>query len=187
MKINHIGSDRDKRLLFRGWSRICIHAASIDVAEGATVSAASYASTRRDKAVEREADADIKPARTWNRAAALGRVEAAEADAAADAKSRGDAEREVAQEQRNLRAGRLVRAVRLNEEIKAWCGIATLTDESTVHLPMSWRITEEGARRLLLDSINTHLLGYILSRTGVLEFPANDGALSSDVVVASPD
>lgn len=36
--MNRVLGDDEKRMLFRGWSRICVHAAAVSVAEGILVS-----------------------------------------------------------------------------------------------------------------------------------------------------
>lgn len=41
--------------MFRGWSRLCLHAASLNAAEGASASATAVARAARAEAVEREA------------------------------------------------------------------------------------------------------------------------------------
>lgn len=47
--------ESDRSLLFRGWSRLCLHAASLSAAEGASVAAATASGTARAFAVEKRA------------------------------------------------------------------------------------------------------------------------------------
>lgn len=57
MQIAHVNGNREKRLLFRGWSRICLHASSLSAAEGASVVVAAAARADRAEALERQAAA----------------------------------------------------------------------------------------------------------------------------------
>lgn len=51
--------DKDKRLLFRGWNRLCLHAASLSVAEGAFAAATAVARAARAEAEQEETAAAI--------------------------------------------------------------------------------------------------------------------------------
>ena len=88
VKIARIGRDRDRALMFRGWSRLCLHAASLSAAEGALAAATATARATRAEAMETEATAAAEKAEAWKRAAA------ASADAAATAEQ---AQREKAE------------------------------------------------------------------------------------------
>lgn len=48
--------DRGRALLFRGWSRLCLHAASLSVAEGASAAATAVARAARAEAMEKNAE-----------------------------------------------------------------------------------------------------------------------------------
>lgn len=71
VKIARIARDKDRALMFRGWSRLCMHAASLSAAEGASASATAAARSARAKAVEMEAIAAAKKAEAMKRAAAV--------------------------------------------------------------------------------------------------------------------
>ena len=86
-QIARVGRDRDKALVFRGWSRLCLHAASLSAAEGASAAATAVARAARTEAMETEATAAAEKAEAWKKAAA------ASADVAA---AREQAAREVA-------------------------------------------------------------------------------------------
>ena len=50
--------ERDRALIFRGWSRLCVHAASLSSAEGASEAAVTaVARAARAEAMEKEATA----------------------------------------------------------------------------------------------------------------------------------
>ena len=71
VKITRIGRDRDRALVFRGWSRLCLHAASLSAAEGASAAATAAARAARAEAMETEATAAAADkAEAWKRAAA---------------------------------------------------------------------------------------------------------------------
>lgn len=57
VKVTRLSGKRDKALLFRGWSRLCLHAASLSAAEGASASATACARATRAEAMEKEAKA----------------------------------------------------------------------------------------------------------------------------------
>ncbi|CBN77476.1 hypothetical protein Esi_0059_0111 [Ectocarpus siliculosus] len=77
-KISRAYGDTDKRSLFRGWSRLCLHAASLSAAEGASAAATATARAARAEAMQKEAEAAAEKAEAWKRAAAAS-VEVAEA------------------------------------------------------------------------------------------------------------
>lgn len=56
-KISRLCRERERALIFRGWSRLCLHAASLSAAEGASASATAMARAARAEAVKREAAA----------------------------------------------------------------------------------------------------------------------------------
>lgn len=64
-----MAGDGSRRLLFRGWSRLCLHAASLNAAEGASSAATAAARVARAAAEEKSA------------AAAISALEAAKSDA----------------------------------------------------------------------------------------------------------
>ena len=88
VKLTRIGRDRDRTLMFRGWSRLCLHAASLSAAEGALAATTATARASRAEAVEAEAVAAAEKAEAWKRAAA------ASADVAA---AKEQAQRQVAE------------------------------------------------------------------------------------------
>ena len=55
-KITRVCGERDRALIFRGWSRLCLHAASLSAAEGASAAATAVARAARAKAMEKEAE-----------------------------------------------------------------------------------------------------------------------------------
>lgn len=69
---------RRKRSIFRGWSRLCLHAASLSAAEGASAAATAVARAARAEAMQKEAQVAVDKAEAWRRAAAAS-VEVAEA------------------------------------------------------------------------------------------------------------
>lgn len=56
-QITRVCGDRDRSLLFRGWSRLCLAAASLNAAEGAAAAATAAARAARADAMEKEAAA----------------------------------------------------------------------------------------------------------------------------------
>ncbi|CAN0575478.1 unnamed protein product, partial [Ectocarpus sp. 12 AP-2014] len=70
--------ERDRALTFRGWTRLCLHAASLSTAEGASAAATAAARAARAEAMEKEAKAAADKAEAWRRAAAAS-AEVAEA------------------------------------------------------------------------------------------------------------
>lgn len=55
VQIIRVCADRGKRALFRGWSRLCLHAASLSAAEGVAAAAAATSRAVRAEAMGREA------------------------------------------------------------------------------------------------------------------------------------
>lgn len=62
VQITRVGRDRDRVLVFRGWNRLCLHAASLSTAEGASVAAMAAARAVRAEAAETEATAAAEKA-----------------------------------------------------------------------------------------------------------------------------
>lgn len=60
----------DRRLLFRGWTRLCLHAASLNAAEGSLATATAAARAARAEVMEKEVVAADEKAKTWEKAAA---------------------------------------------------------------------------------------------------------------------
>ncbi len=77
-QVGRILGKRDRALLFRGWSRLCLHAASLSAAEGASAAATAFARAARAEAMEKEAVAAAQKAESWRRAA-VASAEVAEA------------------------------------------------------------------------------------------------------------
>lgn len=71
VKIARIGRDRDRALLFRGWSRLCLHAASLSAPEGVSAAATAVARAARARALELEATAAAGKDQVSRRAAAV--------------------------------------------------------------------------------------------------------------------
>lgn len=69
VQIIRVCRERDKALVFRGWSRLCLHAASLCAAEGASAAACAKARAARTEAMEKEAEAAAEKAEAWRRAA----------------------------------------------------------------------------------------------------------------------
>lgn len=69
-QITRIFARRDARLSFRGWNRICIHAASLNAAEGALAAATATARANRAEALEKEAQVTAENAEAWRKRAA---------------------------------------------------------------------------------------------------------------------
>lgn len=65
IKITRVGGDRDRALLFRGWSRLCLHAAS--AAEGASAATTAAARATRAKATGMETEEAIDKAEASRR------------------------------------------------------------------------------------------------------------------------
>ncbi|CAM9582087.1 unnamed protein product [Ectocarpus fasciculatus] len=78
MPVARVCHERDRALVFRGWSRLCLHAASLSAAEGASAAATAAARAARAEAMEQEAKATADKAEAWRKAAAAS-VEVAEA------------------------------------------------------------------------------------------------------------
>ncbi|CAN0449059.1 unnamed protein product, partial [Ectocarpus sp. 12 AP-2014] len=78
MLITRVCGESDRALMFRGWSRLCLHAASLSAAEGASAAATAAARAARAEAMEKEAKSAADKAEAWRRAA-VASVEVAEA------------------------------------------------------------------------------------------------------------
>lgn len=70
VKVARICAHRNARLLFRGWSRICMHAASLNATEAVMASATAAARATRTEAMEKEAEAAAEKAEASKRVAA---------------------------------------------------------------------------------------------------------------------
>lgn len=109
--------DRRQGLLFRGWSRLCFHAASLNAAEAASSAAAASARAVRAEVMQKEAREAAEKARAWQHMAArvaVGKDETSpdqgevKIDAAAAREETGEVDCKL-QEERRRRAWRLVR------------------------------------------------------------------------------
>ena len=113
LKITRVGRDRDRTLVFRGWSRLCLHAASLSAAEGASAAATAAARAARAEAMETEATAAAEKAEAWKRAAAASADVAASKEEAqrkaAELARREEAMGQVDQQQRKRRTKMMVR------------------------------------------------------------------------------
>ena len=69
-QMHRIVRNRQRRSMFRGWSRVCLHAASLSAAEGASAAATAIARAARAEAMQKEAQAAVDKAEAWRRAAA---------------------------------------------------------------------------------------------------------------------
>lgn len=58
-QVCRVVGDSSRRLLFHGWNRLCLHAASLNAAEGASSAATAAARAARAKAEERRTAAAI--------------------------------------------------------------------------------------------------------------------------------
>lgn len=76
-QISRICRVKDRSLLFRGWSRLCLHAASLNASEGASAAATAAARAARADAMEKEAIAAAEKAEAWRKAAAASAAVAA--------------------------------------------------------------------------------------------------------------
>lgn len=70
--------DGDRRLLFRGWSRLCLHAASLNAAEAASASSTAAARAARAEAMDKQAAVAEEKAEARERAAAKARERASQ-------------------------------------------------------------------------------------------------------------
>lgn len=70
VKITRACGETDRALLFRGWSRLCLHAATLSAAEGASVAAMVFARAARAEAMDREAEDTADKAEARRRSAA---------------------------------------------------------------------------------------------------------------------
>ena len=113
VKIIRVGRDRDRTLVFRGWSRLCLHAASLSAAEGASAAATAAARAARAEAMEVESAAAAEKAESSRRAAAASASIAALKEhaqrEAAELARREESVGQVDRQQRERRAKLLVR------------------------------------------------------------------------------
>lgn len=77
-QITRVYRDKDRGLLFRGWSRLCLHAASLAPVEGAAAAAAATARAVRAEMLEKEAAAAVEQVAAWKKVASSS-ADAAEA------------------------------------------------------------------------------------------------------------
>lgn len=111
-KVARVSSGYNKRLLFRGWSRLCLHAASLNAEEGALAAASAAARATRAEAMEKEAKAMAEKAEAWRQAAtAVENVEAWKKGEKAK-KSQGRALQETELSEREDRAEKAMRNCR---------------------------------------------------------------------------
>lgn len=126
VKIAGVSRNKNRALVFRGWSRLCLHAASLSAAEGASSSATAAARAARAEAMETEATAAAEKAESLKRAAAI----CAELASSREQERRGvteltrreEAAGEALRQQRRHRAKMLVRRV------SAWCSLYSSPD-----------------------------------------------------------
>ena len=113
VKIARVGRDGDRALMFRGWSRLCLHAASLSAAEGASASATAAARVARAEAMKTEATAAAEKAKAWKKAAAASADVAASKEQAlreaAELVRGREVMNQVDRQQRECRAKMLVR------------------------------------------------------------------------------
>ena len=113
IKIARVGRDRDRTLMFRGWSRLCLHAASISAAEGVSAAATAAARAARAEAMKTETTAAAEKAEAWKRAAAASAEAAASKEQAqrqaVELAQREEAPGQMLRQQREHRAKALVR------------------------------------------------------------------------------
>lgn len=69
LKVTRVCRERKRALVFRGWTRLCMHAASLSAAEGASAAATAHARAARAEAMEKEARAATEKAEAWRKAA----------------------------------------------------------------------------------------------------------------------
>ena len=112
-KIARVGRDRDRSLVFRGWNRLCLHAASISAAVGASASATAAARATRSEAMEPAATAAADKVEALKRATAASANLAVSREQAqpeaTELARRGEAMSQVDRQQQERRAKMLVR------------------------------------------------------------------------------
>lgn len=133
IQIVHVCSDRRKKGLFRGWSRLCLHIASINAAESASVAATAAERAAGDEAVQNGAAAVHKTAASEKRLteAAAAAEEGALGEnavtttvtAATAGRERGDGSKRSLQEQRYRCGCRLVRNSKMHQRAGYACEI----------------------------------------------------------------
>lgn len=126
VKIIRVCGERDRALMFRAWSRLCLHAASLSAAEGASASATAVARAARAEAIEKKAVAAAEKAEAWSRAAAASAEVAEErekaqreaargSDLTAELQQRKEEMEQVARQQQLRRIKMLVRSCHANK------------------------------------------------------------------------
>lgn len=111
-KVARVSIGHNKRLLFRGWSRLCLHAASLNAEEGALAAASASARAARAEAMEKEAKAMAEKAEAWRQTAtAVENVEAWKKGEKAK-KYQGQALREAELREREEQAEKIMRNCR---------------------------------------------------------------------------
>ena len=112
LKIARVGRDRDRTQVFRGWSRLCLHAASLS-AEGASAAATAPARVARAEAMEMEATAAAEKAEASRRSVAasadLAAIKEQAQPEAAELARREESMGQADRQQRERRAKMLVR------------------------------------------------------------------------------
>lgn len=99
VQISRVCRENDRRLLFRGWSRLCLHAASLNAAETAFATATATARAARADAEAKEAAAAVTAADIAANAAEVHqRLEAVEMNARKHARRADDAETRAAED-----------------------------------------------------------------------------------------
>lgn len=109
VKITRVGRDRDRTLLFRGWSRLCLNAASLSAAEGASAAAIAAARAARAETIKMDATAAAKKVKACHASADVAASREQAKREAVELEGREKAVDQVPQEQRERRAKMLVR------------------------------------------------------------------------------
>lgn len=120
MQISRMLGDKERSLMFRGWSRLCLHSASVNAVEGALATTTAAARAVRAEAVEKEATAASEQAEACRRAATASAEAAAVTEQArqeatgvvreaAKLTDRADELENSLKQEQGLRAGMLVR------------------------------------------------------------------------------
>ena len=108
-KVIRVGQDRDRALVFRGWSRLCLHAASLSAAEGASAAATATTRATRADAMETEAASALEKAEACHASVNMAASREHAKREAAELQRRKEAVDQVLREQRKHRAKMLVR------------------------------------------------------------------------------
>lgn len=83
LQVVRIKADLERRSMFRGWSRLCLHAASLSAGEAASASATAVARASRAAVMEEQASIANIRAGAWAKVDDV-KKEAAEADTRAE-------------------------------------------------------------------------------------------------------